>query len=71
MRVSAADQQRMDHITRRFLLTKQLQVLINEIVAGDYDSNEIQEIFGTAGVMVHPVMVQNLLARRAQQKSSA
>ncbi len=69
MRVSAKQEKRFDQITNRFIITKQLPALVRSVVDSEMDANDIAEAFGAAGVIVHPVMIQNLLARRAQQKT--
>ena len=65
MRVSPEQEKRFEHITNRFVITKQLQAVVQAVLESDMDANEIQEAFGAAGIIVHPVLIQNLLARRA------
>jgi hypothetical protein len=67
MKFTAEQEARMDHVTRRFLLGKQLKALVHEVIASDMTSDDIQDIFGAAGISLHPVFVQIILARRAQQ----
>jgi len=58
---------RMDHITSRFVLTKQIQAVVQAVVSSQMDSNEIFAAFGAAGITLHPVIIQNILERRAAQ----
>ncbi|MGC1684030.1 MAG: hypothetical protein WA734_00275 [Candidatus Acidiferrales bacterium] len=53
-----------DHVCRRVALSRRLEDLILEVVQSDLDANEIHQIIGSAGLIAHPIVVQNLLARR-------
>ena len=61
------NEERMSHITNRFVLTKQLQAVVQAVVESALDSNEIFVAFGSAGITLHPVIIQNILERRAAQ----
>jgi hypothetical protein len=71
--VTAKQQQdaRNRHITCRFVITKNLQAVVQQVVSSQMSANEIEEAFGAAGIVMHPVLIGNLLARRAalQQRS--
>jgi hypothetical protein len=68
MKFSAQEEASMERVTRRFVVTKQLQAAVQAVVeCADMESNHIFEAFGRAGIVLHPHAVQNLLARRAEQ----
>jgi hypothetical protein len=71
MKYTAAEEQSMERVTRRFVVTKQLQAPVQAVVeCDDMESNHIFEAFGRAGIVLHPHAVQNLLARRAEQQAA-
>ena len=69
MKYTAAEKASMERITRRFVITKELQAVVTAVVNSDMDSNQIFEAFGSAGVTLHPGNVQNILERRHAQQA--
>jgi hypothetical protein len=60
--------QAADRSVVRVSIKRKLASAVQEMIDSDFDSNEIQEFLGSAGITVHPVIVQNLLARRFEQQ---
>lgn len=67
MKYTAEEEASMERVTRRFVITKDLQAVVQAVVNSEMDSNEIFVAFGSAGITLHPVIIQNILERRAAQ----
>lgn len=55
---------RNQYLTNRFVITKELQAVVQTIISSDLTADDIQSVFDAAAVTLHPFVVQNLLARR-------
>jgi hypothetical protein len=70
MKFTAQEEASMERVTRRFVVTKQLQAAVQAVVeCADMESSHIFEAFGRAGVTLHPGNIQNILERRSARQA--
>jgi hypothetical protein len=61
--------QRLTELAQQVDIGEHLKLVVQEVVESSLGANAIQEVFGAAGIILHPGNVQNLLERRYAQRA--